>query len=63
GYRYAHDFDGGVIGQQNLPTSLGERRYYAPTDRGLEAELAKRMENIRPIYQQTRTVDSAKETQ
>ena len=63
GYRYAHDFDGGVIGQQNLPPSLGERRYYVPTDRGLEAELAKRMEHIRAIYQQTRTVDSAKETQ
>ena len=50
GYRYAHDYEGGVVGQQNLPESLGERSYYRPTDRGFEAELAMRMEQIRAIY-------------
>jgi putative ATPase len=53
GYRYAHDFDEGVIGQQNLPDSLAGRRYYQPTDRGLEAELRKRMNHIRQIYAET----------
>jgi putative ATPase len=53
GYRYAHDFDEGVIGQQNLPYSLAGRRYYQPTDRGLEAELRNRMERIRKIYAET----------
>ena len=53
GYKYAHDFDEGVIGQQNLPESLAGRRYYQPTDRGLEADLRKRIERIRAIYQQT----------
>jgi putative ATPase len=53
GYRYAHDYDEGVIGQQNLPESLAGRRYYEPTNRGLEADLRKRIERIRAIYEQT----------
>jgi putative ATPase len=53
GYRYAHDFEGGIIGQQNLPARLGQRRYYEPTDRGFEQELAARMDRIREIYRQT----------
>ncbi len=53
GYRYAHNFDEGVVGQQNLPDALAGRRYYRPTDRGLEAELRARMERIRTIYAET----------
>jgi putative ATPase len=53
GYRYAHDFDEGIVGQQNLPDALTGRRYYEPSDRGLEADLQKRMERIRAIYEQT----------
>jgi putative ATPase len=53
GYRYAHDFAEGVIGQQNLPDALAGRRYYQPTGRGLEAELRSRMERIRAIYAET----------
>ncbi|MGE3797647.1 MAG: replication-associated recombination protein A [Thermomicrobiales bacterium] len=53
GYRYAHDFDEGIIGQQNLPSNLEGRRYYQPTDRGFEGELRKRMERIRAIYTET----------
>jgi putative ATPase len=50
GYRYAHDFDEGIIGQQNLPDNLAGRRYYHPTDRGLERDLGTRLERIREIY-------------
>jgi putative ATPase len=53
GYRYAHDYDEGVVGQQNLPDSLAGRRYYHPTNRGLERDLRQRMERIRAIYEQT----------
>jgi putative ATPase len=53
GYRYAHDFDEGIVGQQNLPENLAGRRYYHPTDRGLEADLRERMERIRAIYART----------
>jgi putative ATPase len=53
GYRYAHDYDEGIIGQQNLPQNLGARTYYEPTDRGFERELSARLERIRRIYETT----------
>ena len=50
GYRYAHDYEGGVVAQQNLPDNLEGRRYYTPTDRGYERELAERLARIRKMY-------------
>jgi putative ATPase len=47
GYRYAHDEPGGVSDQQLLPDGLAGRRFYAPTDRGFEAELGKRLAELR----------------
>jgi putative ATPase len=47
GYRYAHDEPGGVSDQRLLPEGLGEARFYAPTDRGFEAELGRRLEQLR----------------
>ena len=44
GYEYAHDADGGVAAQDYLGV---EREYYRPVDRGFEAELARRLEEIR----------------
>jgi putative ATPase len=38
-YKYAHDYEGGVVAQQNLPERLSGRNYYLPTDRGYEATL------------------------
>lgn len=43
GYKYAHDFEGGIVEQQNLPDSLKERVYYIPTDRGQERKIAERL--------------------
>jgi len=43
-YKYAHDYEGGWVEQQYLP---GERRYYEPTERGYEAEIRQRMEQLR----------------
>jgi putative ATPase len=47
GYRYAHDEPGGVSDQPLMPEELRGRRFYAPTDRGLELELGKRLEELR----------------
>ncbi len=47
GYRYAHDEPGGVSDQPLLPDGLRGRRFYAPTDRGFEAELGRRLEQLR----------------
>jgi putative ATPase len=33
GYRYAHDYEGGVVEQQHLPDNLRDRRYFAATPR------------------------------
>jgi putative ATPase len=54
GYRYAHDFEGGVIGQQNLPDNLEGRRYYEPSGRGFERELAERLASVQDVYRRTR---------
>ncbi len=53
GYKYAHDYEGGVIGQVNLPENLKDRRYYQPTERGFEKELARRKQRIAEIYNET----------
>ncbi|MGB3328980.1 MAG: replication-associated recombination protein A [Thermomicrobiales bacterium] len=53
GYKYAHDFEEGVVGQQNLPDNLEGRTYYHPVDRGFERTLGQRMQRIREIYAET----------
>ncbi len=50
GYKYAHDFEGGIVGQQNLPPNIAGRTYYHPVDRGFERDLKRRMQRIREIY-------------
>jgi putative ATPase len=44
GYKYAHDYEGGVVEQDYLGAS---KTYYRPTDRGFEAELQRRLEQWR----------------
>ena len=44
GYQYAHDAPEARVDQTHLPDALAGRRYYRPTDRGLEAELSRRLE-------------------
>jgi putative ATPase len=39
-YKYAHDFEGGFVGQDYLGV---DKTYYQPTDRGYEAEIAERL--------------------
>jgi putative ATPase len=43
GYQYAHDAPDARVDQEHLPESLRGRQYYRPVDRGLEAELARRL--------------------
>ncbi|MGH2982210.1 MAG: replication-associated recombination protein A [Solirubrobacterales bacterium] len=47
GYVYPHDEAGGVAGQSLMPEGMERRRFYEPTDRGFEAELRRRLEQIR----------------
>ena len=43
GYKYAHDYKDAHVEQEYLPESLRGRVYYRPTDRGLEAEIQRRL--------------------
>jgi len=45
-YLYPHDHPEAVVAQRCLPPELSDRRYYRPTPRGLEKELAKRIDWI-----------------
>jgi len=43
GYRYAHDFEGGIVAQQHLPDDLVGHVYYQPSEQGSEARIAERL--------------------
>ncbi len=47
GYRYAHDYEGGVVPQAFLPEEMGARRFYRPLPgAGLEDKLRERLERL-----------------
>ena len=47
GYRYPHDYPGADVEQQYLPDRLVGKRYYEPSDQGLERQLGELMERRR----------------
>ncbi len=49
GYRYAHDEAEGVASMSCLPDHLEGRRYYQPTDRGMEARIREALERARAL--------------
>jgi putative ATPase len=53
GYQHAHEFQDAVTDMQCLPDELAGRRFYAPTDRGFEARLQQRLEDLERIRSRT----------
>jgi len=47
GYQHAHKFEDAINRMECLPESLAGRRWYYPTDRGVEKRIAERLEEIR----------------
>jgi putative ATPase len=47
GYQYAHDLENKVADMQCLPDNLKDRRYYQPTNEGVEKRIRERMEEIK----------------
>lgn len=46
-YRYAHDEPGAyAAGEKYLPPEMGEKRYYFPTNRGLETKIADKLDYL-----------------
>ena len=54
GYRYAHDERDAIADMDCLPESLAGRKYYAPTDRGFEKEIKRRLEGWNEIKKRRR---------
>ena len=49
-YRYAHDeADAYAAGENYFPDGMGEVSWYRPTDRGLEAKIAEKLEHLRSM--------------
>ncbi len=49
-YRYAHDEpEGYAAGEVYFPEEMGERRYYAPVDRGLEIRIGEKLAHLRAL--------------
>ncbi len=49
GYKYAHDYEDGIVEQEHLPEELKGHIYYKPTERGFEIELKKRLRKIEEL--------------
>ena len=47
GYKYAHDEPDGVAEMECMPPAHRGRRFYEPTERGHEAEIKRRLENLK----------------
>lgn len=46
-YRYAHDEPGAyAAGEQYLPPEMDDRRYYQPTNRGLETKIGEKLDYL-----------------
>ncbi len=43
GYKYAHDYSGHFVQQQNLPDSLQGKHFYTPSDQGYEKQVVARL--------------------
>ena len=60
GYRYAHDFPGHFVRQQNLPSDLQGKQFYQPSGQGLEKTIEARLKSWWPErYQPHQTNDSS----
>ena len=49
GYQYAHSLENKVADMQCLPDNLENRRYYHPTDQGVEKRIRDRMDELKKL--------------
>jgi putative ATPase len=47
-YKYAHDYPGNYVAQQYLPDELKNKKYYFPTENGVEKKIKERLKNLEP---------------
>lgn len=52
-YRYAHNEEGGyAAGENYMPQEMSNKKYYFPTDRGLEVKIAEKLNHLRSLDKQ-----------
>jgi putative ATPase len=56
GYRYPHDFPGGVVAQQYAPDPVVGREYYSPSGLGVERVASQRLAGLREVLRGDRRV-------
>lgn len=61
GYQHAHDADDAVVGMECLPDALSGHRFYAPTDRGVEARIRERLRELKRLKRKSEFPDPANE--
>ena len=54
GYMYAHNYEGHITAMQCLPDSLKDKRYYLPSEQGVEGKYKERLEAILKWKQEKR---------
>jgi putative ATPase len=54
GYKYAHDFEEKVTGMECLPENLKGRRWYFPTEEGVEKRIRERLAAIKAAKEKMR---------
>jgi putative ATPase len=54
GYRYPHDYPDADVEQQYLPEILADRRYYVPSDQGMETQIGARLERLKDAREAAR---------
>ncbi|HVC43430.1 MAG TPA: replication-associated recombination protein A [Candidatus Binataceae bacterium] len=59
-YLYPHDFAGAITGQSYLPDELGDRTYYAPSDRGYEVRIRDYLDRVRKARAAARAAGAKK---
>jgi putative ATPase len=57
GYQHAHKFEDAIAAMECLPPSLAGKRYYFPTERGVEKRIAERLEAVRKAKEAARERD------
>lgn len=61
-YQYAHDLESKVADMQCLPDNLKDRRYYHPTNEGIEKRIRQRMSEIRSFRSEASVSESKTES-
>ncbi|MFC1987050.1 replication-associated recombination protein A [Chloroflexota bacterium] len=60
-YKYAHDYPGHIVEQQNLPDSLQSKQYYSPSDQGYEKQIIARFKDWRQRKRKTDGTEKERE--